>query len=447
MHIHIIGICGTFMGGVAILAQQLGMKVTGSDAHVYPPMSTQLKSIGIKLMEGFSKDNLSPKIDLVIIGNALSRGNVEVEEVLNQGLPYTSGAQWLFENVLQHKWVMAVSGTHGKTSTAAMLAWILQYAKIDAGFLVGGVLQNFGISARLGSVPFFVIEADEYDTAFFDKRSKFVHYRPQSLLINNLEFDHADIFPNLEAIQTQFHHLVRTVPQNGLIIYPQQQKQIADVLGGWTDTETIGGNWQFELLKNDGSEFKVLFNHLVKGAVNWDLIGIHNINNALGAIALAQHAGVPIIYSIKALAKFKLPKKRMELKAVVNNIRIYDDFAHHPTAIASTITGLRAKVVNETIIAVIELRSNTMKDGSHKDKIANCLQKADYALVFHQNNLEWSLSKSLESSTIPTYTFTSIKATINKIISLADDKSHVLIMSNGDFANIHQKLINKLNEK
>ncbi|HIJ48524.1 MAG TPA: UDP-N-acetylmuramate:L-alanyl-gamma-D-glutamyl-meso-diaminopimelate ligase, partial [Gammaproteobacteria bacterium] len=332
MHIHILGICGTFMGGIALLARAAGHTVSGSDANVYPPMSTQLEEAGITLQQGYDPSHLDPAPDSVVIGNALSRGNPAVEYVLDQGLPYTSGPQWLAEHVLQEKWVLAISGTHGKTTTSSMLAWILEYAGMRPGFLIGGVPQNFGVSARLGETPFFVVEADEYDTAFFDKRSKFVHYRPRTLVINNLEFDHADIFDDLAAIQRQFHHLLRTVPGNGLVIHPLAEEAIDETLaqGCWSATSTIDGDWTARQTAAAWSQFQVMVDGAVVGEVSWELTGWHNRSNALAAIVAARHAGVPAHHAVDALCEFRNVRRRMEWRGEVNGITVYDDFAHHP---------------------------------------------------------------------------------------------------------------------
>ena len=370
MKVHILGICGTFMGGLAVLAKRMGHSVTGSDANVYPPMSTQLEAEGIQLMQGYCAENVHETPDIVIIGNALSRGNEEVEAVLNQAIPYTSGAQWLSEHVLQNRWVLAVAGTHGKTTTSSMLAWILEYAEKSPGFLIGGVPLNFGVSARLGESDYFVIEADEYDTAFFDKRSKFVHYRPKTCVLNNLEFDHADIFDDLDAIKRQFHHLIRTVPSNGLVISPADNVALDDVLeqGCWTPQESISdgmeaADWTIQNVAAGEVAFDVYYQGALQGHVNWSLTGKHNVSNALAAIAAANHAGVSGQQAIKALNEFRNVKRRMELRGVINGISLYDDFAHHPTAIATTLSGLRGKVGDSRIIAVLEPRSNTMKMG------------------------------------------------------------------------------------
>ena len=338
------------MGGIAAIAKSLGHHVTGSDQNVYPPMSTQLQELGIELTQGYDVSQLEPAPDIVVIGNAMSRGNPCVEYVLDKSLPYTSGPEWLKHNLLQDSWVLAVAGTHGKTTTASMLAWILEYAGLKPGFLIGGIVQNFGLSARVGQTPFFVIEADEYDTAFFDKRSKFVHYLPRTLILNNLEFDHADIFEDLNAIKKQFHHLIRTLPQSGKVLWPKNDEALSDVIakGLWSESETLGDDWSYELLKADGSQFNVLLNRQLQGVVSWQAIGEHNVKNAIMAIAAARHVGIAIEHSIEALGEFISPKRRMELKADINHIKVYDDFAHHPTAIQTTLAGLRAKAVSYT---------------------------------------------------------------------------------------------------
>jgi len=434
------------MAGIAVLAKQQGHTVTGSDAATYPPMSTQLEALGIELFSGYSPENLKPIPDCVVIGNALSRGNPEVEAVLNQGLPYISGPQWLAEQVLAKRWVLAVSGTHGKTTTSSMLAWILE--NTGTGFLIGGVPDNFGVSARLGESPFFVVEADEYDTAFFDKRSKFVHYRPRTLILNNLEFDHADIFPNLAAIQRQFHHLIRTVPSNGLIIYKNQEMALDELLkqGCWTERETIGENnsdWYAKSKTPDHSHFEIWHENQPVGEVKWDLIGQHNVHNALAAIAAAHHAEVPLSKACDALGTFRNVKRRLELRGVVNGVSVYDDFAHHPTAIAATIEALRQKVDQQKIIAVLELRSNTMRMGIHKNTLAAALKGADVVVFYQPDALNWSLepvANSLQNAWI----FNQIEALIQQIVASANSKDHILIMSNGGFENIHARLLTAL---
>jgi len=454
MHIHVLGICGTFMGGLAVLAREMGMTVSGADAGVYPPMSTQLEAAGIKLIEGYDAEYLKKNTpDLVVIGNAMSRGNASVEYCLNQQLDYCSGPEFIANHILKNRWVLAVAGTHGKTTTSSMLAWILEYAKMNPGFLIGGIPQNFGLSARMGKTPFFVIEADEYDTAFFDKRSKFVHYHPKTLVINNLEFDHADIFENLDAIKRQFHHLIRTVPEVGKIIYPSEESNICDVMnmGCWSPTEVIDSSnrqgWWAELKQPDGSEFDVGFKQEKFGTVKWDLIGNHNVSNGLAAIAASRHVGVAPPYAIDALAEYVNTKRRLEIRGVVNKITIYDDFAHHPTAISSTLNGLRHKVGDARVFAVLEPRSNTMKLGVHKSELANSLAEANFITVFEPSGLKWSLKDCLSSLSGKL----NILEDIDKIIQLLLDQlqpgDHVLIMSNGGFENIHERLLKALTER
>jgi len=436
------------MGGIALLARELGHQVTGCDANVYPPMSTQLEQAGIQLYEGFGSEQFEKQPDVVVIGNAMSRGNPAVEYVLDKGLRYTSGPQWLAENVLQDRWVLAVAGTHGKTSTSSILAWILEHNNMQPGFLIGGIPGNFGISARLGGTPFFVVEADEYDTAFFDKRSKFVHYHPRTLIINNLEFDHADIFKDLAAIQIQFHHLVRTIPGNGLIIKPQDDHAIEEVMaqGCWTATETFGedGNWQANSRKGDGSQFEVIFNDVNKGMVNWDLLGEHNVNNALAAIAAARHVGVTIENACESLFEFKGIKRRMEVRAIVNEVTVYDDFAHHPTAIETTLRGLRNKVGAQRIIAILEPRSNTMRMGVHANTLAASLAQADIVYMYQPENIEWSLERVVNQINKPAHLMTGTAAIIKSVTDIAKPGDHILVMSNGGFDNLHEKLIASL---
>jgi len=447
MHIHILGICGTFMGGIALLAREMGHEVSGSDANVYPPMSTQLEEQGIRLMEGYDPAHLDPEPDMVVIGNALSRGNPMVEYVLNRGLPYTSGPQWLSEHILQGRWVLGVAGTHGKTTTASMLAWILEYAKLKPGFLIGGIPQNFGLSARAGDAPFFVVEADEYDTAFFDKRSKFVHYRPRTLVINNLEFDHADIFPDLAAIQRQFHHLVRTVPGEGLILHPHDEPKVDEVLemGCWTPTESFdhgAGYWQARLIEADGSRFEVLLDDELQGEVAWSLIGDHNVNNALAAIAAARHAGVPVEHAIAGLSAFVNVKRRMEVRGEVGGVTVYDDFAHHPTAITTTLAGLRRQVGEARIIALLEPRSNTMRMGVHKEQLAASVAEADVVYFFQPPDLGWDLKAVAEQA--GAHIYADIDALVAEVCGQARPGDHILVMSNGAFGGIHQKLLDRL---
>jgi len=453
MHIHILGICGTFMGGLALIARELGHTVSGSDMNVYPPMSTQLEEQGITLMQGYEAEHLKPEPDIVVIGNALSRGNPAVEAVLEQGLRYTSGAQWLLDYVLQDRWVLAVAGTHGKTSTASLLAWLLEDNKLSPGFLIGGIPGNFGISARLGETPFFVVEADEYDTAFFDKRSKFVHYHPRTVILNNLEYDHADIFPDIEAIQTQFHHLMRTVPANGLVISNAGSSYLDEVIerGCWTPVEyfsaTKNSDWQAKPVSQDGLEFDVLFNSRKIASAKWSMLGQHNMQNALAAIAAARHVGVPAELAIESLAAFKGIKRRMEVRGKVNNITVYDDFAHHPTAIRLTLDGLRKNVGNKRIVAILEPRSNTMKMGVHKKTLAESLQIADQVYLYQADNLAWKIEENLRNNKGSVQLISSTQAIIDKVLNETKADDHIVIMSNGGFENIHQRLIDALKKK
>jgi UDP-N-acetylmuramate: L-alanyl-gamma-D-glutamyl-meso-diaminopimelate ligase len=445
LHIHILGICGTFMGGLAVIARQLGHQVSGSDQNVYPPMSTQLEQQGITLMEGYRAENLDSKPDLVIIGNALSRGNPEVEAVLNRGLRYVSGPQWLAEHVLQDKWVLGVAGTHGKTTTTSMLSWILEHQGFNPGFLIGGIPLNFGISARLGESDFFVIEADEYDSAFFDKRSKFVHYRPRTAILNNLEYDHADIFPDLDAIKKQFHHLVRTVPGEGLIISPEGDANINDVLamGCWTPVAktSINANaqWNAQLINSDGSKFDVVMDNQVQGCVEWSLTGQHNVYNALSAIVAAKHIGILPKDAIAALGQFKNVKRRMEVIASINGVTVYDDFAHHPTAIQTTLDGLRKQVGQERIIAIVEPRSNTMRLGVHTQTLAESLDNADLAIIYQPEALGWDLSE-LKRYAGNIEICSSLDDIISKLKFEARYGGHFVLMSNGSFGGIYQRL-------
>ncbi|HET7832625.1 MAG TPA: UDP-N-acetylmuramate:L-alanyl-gamma-D-glutamyl-meso-diaminopimelate ligase [Gallionella sp.] len=441
MHIHILGICGTFMGGIAVLAKQAGHRVTGCDANVYPPMSTQLEAQGIELIEGFDVNQLALEPDVFVIGNVVSRGNPLMEEILNRNLPYVSGPQWLAQNILHDKWVLGVAGTHGKTTTSSMLAWILEYAGLNPGFLIGGVPQNFGISARLTDSAFFVIEADEYDTAFFDKRSKFVHYHPRTAVLNNLEFDHADIFADLAAIETQFHHLVRTVPGNGLVVCNGREQSLQRVLqrGCWTPVEKFGcaDGWEID------DNHRVSLNGFAQGTLQWQLLGEHNRQNALAALAAARHAGVPVPQGLAALSEFQNVKRRMEMRGIVNGITVYDDFAHHPTAIATTIGGLRRKVGNARILAVLEPRSNTMKLGVMKDALPGSLADAD--LVFcYGANLGWDAAAALAPLGNKAMVQDDLNELIEAIALAAQPGDHVLVMSNGGFGGIHEKLLKRL---
>ena len=440
-HIHILGICGTFMGGIAAIAKQAGYRVTGCDGNVYPPMSTQLEEQGIGLIEGFGIGQLDLKPDVFVIGNVVSRGNPLMEEILNRNLPYVSGPQWLADTLLRDKWVLGVAGTHGKTTTTSMLAWILEYAGLNPGFLIGGVPQNFGISARLTESPFFAIEADEYDTAFFDKRSKFVHYHPRTAILNNLEFDHADIFADLASIEIQFHHLVRTVPGNGLIVSNGREASLDRVLqrGCWTPVERFGTDdgWQID------ADNRVSLRNESQGTLNWELLGEHNRQNALAALAAARHVGVPIAQGLAALSEFRNVKRRMEVRGVVNNITVYDDFAHHPTAIATTVVGLRHKIDGARILAVLEPRSNTMKLGVMKDALPGSLKDAD--LVFcYAGNLGWDARSALAPLGSKAIVEEDLDALIVKIAAAARPGDNILVMSNGGFGGIHEKLLKQL---
>jgi UDP-N-acetylmuramate: L-alanyl-gamma-D-glutamyl-meso-diaminopimelate ligase len=463
MHIHILGICGTFMGGIAAIAKQLGHRVSGCDANVYPPMSTQLEQLGIELKQGYLTVHLKDEPDLVIVGNAISRGNVMVEYLLDRNIPYISGPQWLLENVLKDRWVIAISGTHGKTTTSSMVAWILEYAHMKPGFLIGGVPQNFDCSARLGDAPFFVIEADEYDTAFFDKRSKFVHYRPRTLVINNMEFDHADIFNDLSDIQRQFHHLIRMVPSNGLVLSPKNESAVTETLaqGCWTPTEFSvedeainDDGWHAEKVIADGSEFIVRFKGSVQGTVKWNLIGDFNIDNGLMAIAAARHAGVPSHVATDALAKFINTKRRLELRGEVNQVRVFDDFAHHPTAIAKTLAGVKANVSADVegnksrrVIAVLEPRSNTMKSGIHKDTLPVSLSQADTVYLYQGEQVKWSVDELIQDLKQPCIVETNIEVLVNLIVANSQAGDTIVVMSNGGFGDIHHKLLIALENK
>ncbi len=456
MHIHILGICGTFMGSLAILAKQLGYQVSGSDQHVYPPMSTQLEEQGITLMEGYDPAHLEDGPDMIVIGNTCSRGNPAVEYVLNEGLPYSSGPQWLAEHVLQGRWVLAVAGTHGKTTTTSMLTWILEFAGKDPGYLIGGVPKNFDASARLGESPYFVIEADEYDSAFFDKRSKFVHYKPRTVIMGNLEFDHADIFPDLAAIQTQFHHLVKIIPENGLIISPAAYENLNAVLskGSWSPQQTFSltekqdADWQVNLLKQDGSSFRIKHNaeHNQEALVNWSLLGDHNVQNAVAAIAAAAHAGVSVQKSCEALSQFSGVKRRLEELGNFKGIRVYDDFAHHPTAIQTTLEGKRAALgeSDERLIAVIEARSNTMKMGYHQDTLAASFSAADKVYWYKNADTKLDLEAIAKNCKAEVIVLDSVDGLISSLVDESSSGDHIVIMSNGGFEGFHQRLCQAL---
>ena len=443
MHIHILGICGTFMGSLAVLARQLGYKVTGCDANVYPPMSTQLIEQGIELYEGYDASSLSSQPDLVIVGNAMSRGIDVVEALLDSHIPYVSGPQWLAENVLQGKHVLALSGTHGKTTTSSMLTWVLADNDYAPGYLIGGVPANFSVSAALGGGDYFVIEADEYDSAFFDKRSKFVHYRPRTLVINNMEFDHADIFDDLAAIQKQFHHVIRTVPQTGSIFYSTNDAATLETLalGVWSPAVTVGdeGLWQAKLLSADGSCFEVLKGGESLGVVNWGQLGQHNVQNALMTIAAADDVGITPVAAIDSLCQFSGVKRRMELRGTVNSVSVYDDFAHHPTAIETTLAGLRASVGEGRIIAVLEPRSNTMKMGVHDTSLANSVELADS--VYWYIDADSHLKNHLPAEHGIYHDIPSLVADLTRTVV---GPAHIVVMSNGGFGGIHQQLLDGL---
>jgi len=460
MHIHILGICGTFMGGLAVLARGAGHTVTGCDAGVYPPMSTQLEAQGITLIEGYGAEQLDLKPDLFVVGNVVSRGNPLMEAILDRGLPYVSGPQWLGEHVLAGKWVLAVAGTHGKTTTSSMLAWLLEDAGLSPGFLIGGVPLNFGVSARLTDSNFFVIEADEYDTAFFDKRSKFVHYRPRTAILNNLEFDHADIFPDLGAIETQFHHLVRTVPSIGRLVVNGREAALERVLarGVWSEVERFGveGGWQ-ALPAAEGEavdeRYAVYWRGERVGAVDWQVQGEHNRLNALAAIAAARHVGVPPAQAARSLADFRNVKRRMEVRGSVDGVTVYDDFAHHPTAIETTIAGLRTRLGSERnrIFAVLEPRSNTMKLGVMKAQLPKSLEGADlafgYGALTGRDALGWDLAEALAPLGEKARAFSDLDALVAAVVQAAQPGDHILVMSNGGFGGVHQKLLDALSSR
>ncbi|VEB24996.1 UDP-N-acetylmuramate:L-alanyl-gamma-D-glutamyl-meso-diaminopimelate ligase [Avibacterium volantium] len=448
-HIHILGICGTFMGGVAIIAKQMGYKVTGSDVNVYPPMSTFLQENQIEIIPNYDPAQLMPAPDLVLIGNAMKRGNPCVEYVLENRLPYTSGPQWLHDNLLRDRWVLAVSGTHGKTTTTGMLSWILEKNGLNPGFLIGGIAGNFGTSARLGESPFFVIEADEYDTAFFDKRSKFIHYNPKTLIINNIGFDHADIFDDLKAIQRQFHHMIRTIPASGRILSFANEQSVKETLemGCWSEQQFLGEGqeWYAERITNDCTEFSVYHFGEKVAEVKWNIVGQHNMHNALMAIAAAYHAGVSIENACAALGSFINAKRRLELKGEVNGISVYDDFAHHPAEILATLTALRDKVGGGVrILAVLEPRSNTMKMGVHKDELAPALARADHIFLLQPDNIPWDVVEIANQCVQPASWTANLDKLVDMIVAEAKPSDHILVMSNGSFGGIHQKLLDKL---
>jgi UDP-N-acetylmuramate: L-alanyl-gamma-D-glutamyl-meso-diaminopimelate ligase len=452
MHVHILGIGGTFMGGVAALAKAAGHRVTGSDRNMYPPMSTQLEALGVEVVEGFEAAQIDPLPDAVVVGNVMTRGMPVIETMLDRGLPLLSGPEWLAHEVLRDRWVLAVAGTHGKTTTASILTWILEHAGLAPGFLIGGVPANFGASARLGNAPFFVIEADEYDTAFFDKRAKFVHYRPRTVILNNLEYDHADIYPDVASIRRQFHHLVRTVPASGRIVWNAGDANLAVTLemGCWTPREGFGRGkeaiWtaaqsSVQASGGDYSSFEVLEDGVSRGTVQWPMIGAHNMENALAAIAAARHAGVPVAQAIEALRTFKGIARRMELRGEVAGVRVYDDFAHHPTAIETTVDGLRRRVGSQRIIAVFEPRSATMKMGVHRETLGPSLAGADEVWLYAPADLGWDISPIMASLGQRGRTRQDIETLAKDLAAAARAGDHILIMSNGGFGGLHGKVL------
>jgi len=457
MHVHILGICGTFMGGVAAIARAAGFTVTGSDRDVYPPMSTQLQGLGIKLTQGFDAAQLDPAPDMVVVGNVMTRGQPVIERLLESKLPYLSGPEWLSREVLRERWVLAVAGTHGKTTTSSLLAWILEHAGLSPGFLIGGVPENFGLSARLGAAPFFVIEADEYDTAFFDKRAKFVHYRPRTVVLNNLEYDHADIYPDLAAIQRQFHHLVRIVPGSGRIVWNAADARLQETLamGSWTPLEGFAAAarpqalWSARLPgdASDFSSFEVLEGGRSRGTVEWSLIGAHNMENALAAIAAARHAGVDVPQAIAALREFKGIARRLQLRGEVGGVRVYDDFAHHPTAIATTLDGLRRRSGAARIIAVLEPRSHTMRMGVHQHTLAPSLAAADEVWLYAPPDLGWDTGDVLRALGSRAHASAQVDTLAAELARGARAGDEILIMSNGGFGGLHGKLLAALRAK
>jgi UDP-N-acetylmuramate: L-alanyl-gamma-D-glutamyl-meso-diaminopimelate ligase len=450
MHVHILGICGTFMGGIAAIARAAGHRVSGSDRNVYPPMSTQLAALGIELTEGYEAAQLDVRPDVVVVGNVCSRGMPVIEALLERGVPYASGPEWLAREVMPARWVLAVAGTHGKTTTAAMLAWILEDAGLSPGFLIGGIPGNFPVSARLGELPFFVIEADEYDTAFFDKRAKFVHYRPRTLVLNNLEFDHADIYPDLASIERQFQHLLRMVPGSGKLLVNGRDGNLARVLraGCWSSVERFardagaGISWSAHLDEGaDGSEFTVVADGADCGTVRWSLIGMHNVDNALAAIGAARHAGGTPARAIAALGSFANVRRRMELRGTAAGVQVYDDFAHHPTAIATTIEGLRRRVGQQRIVAVLEPRSHTMRAGVHHDTLAESLRGADSVWLYAPADLGWDAAAIMAPLGARAHTAATIEALLAGLVGELRAGDHALLMSNGGFGGLHERLL------
>ncbi len=476
IHTHILGVCGTFMAGVATLAKSLGREVSGIDANVYPPMSTYLESLNIELLEGYKLSNFNsnfnsngsraPEAEIeseVIIGNVISRGNPVLEEILAKNISYLSGPEWLAKNILKNKWRIVVAGTHGKTTTASMIAWILEKAGLNPGFLIGGIPQNFGVSARLTSSEFFVVEGDEYDTAFSDKRSKFVHYGPRTLVLNNLEYDHADIFPNIEAIERQFHHGVRLVPHNGLVIANFSYSSLKNVIdmGLWSPLQSVvsaadekekakaKADWNVNLLAPDASCFEVIFQGKVLGKVQWSLLGEHNAHNALSAIAAAFHVGVDPQVALQALESFEGVKRRLQCRGEINGVRVYDDFAHHPTAIAVTLHGMKASQVSGKgrVIAVLEPRSNTMRLGEHRENLEKSIKDADYVVIYEPPNLSWNMAEVFKSAHMPVKIFQTIDQIVAHLVEIQEPGDRIIIMSNGGFGNIHEKLLTELSHR
>ena len=450
MHIHILGVCGTFMGGVALLAKQMGYRVTGSDENVYPPMSTQLESAGIELIHGYDAEQLDIRPDKIVIGNVMTRGHAVIERMLEEQWPMVSGPQWLSENLLRTRWVLAVAGTHGKTTTASMLAWILEFAELEPGFLIGGVPHNFNLSARAGNKPFFVIEADEYDTAFFDKRSKFIHYQPRTLIINNIEFDHADIFRDLVDIKKQFHHLIKILPAQGKLIFNADDNDIREVLelGFWSQQESFGfesnAHWVINSQQKNKTALKFSLRHGKKYECNLDQLGSHNAMNALAAISAARHAGVPVETSVKALAKFAGVKRRLEDKGTYNEITIFDDFAHHPTEIRCTLEAFREKYDKQRMIVVFEPRSNTMQMGFHKNELKQALASATELFIYDNGELSWSIKQALEGFSCNI--LGDIDQLVDSLLETLQPKDNVVILSNGGFGGLCEKLINALHQ-
>ncbi len=447
-HIHIVGICGTFMGGLAVLASQLGWKVTGCDAKVYPPMSDQLSAFGIDMIEGFAKDQLALRPDLFVIGNVAKRGMPIIEAILDQNLPYESGPQWLGREVLSKYSVAAVAGTHGKTTTSSMLAWILSHQGLKPSYLIGGVPHNFDRSAHIDGGQHFVIEADEYDTAFFDKRSKFIHYRPRTLILNNLEFDHADIFDDVSAIETQFHHLVRTIPGSGRVIIPENDQSLQRVLarGIWSEYVMVGSLTGWHVRSKDAYSFEVYCGDVCYGMVSWECTGVHNMHNALMAIVAADHMGIAPQDSVSSLCYFSGVSRRMQLIGEVHGVRVYDDFAHHPTAIAATLHGMRSAMTEGRILAVLEPRSNTMRQGQLKELLPQALAEADWVFV-SSRDLSWDAHQCFESIAPRATIKENLNDLVSSIVSMAQDNDKVIVMSNGSFGGIHTKILEALSSR